>query len=106
MEQYLEQPASRLRFLRQLGVSVAAGLGGAAVMSRPAFAGAPIAHGPGDHWAPISHPAIGDMPFTPYCCPNNTNCIGTCPPNNLLFYCSCASPYCECHGGGCYPAPC
>lgn len=106
MEQYLEQPASRLRFLRQLGVSVAAGLGGAAVMSRTAFAGAPIAHGPGDRWAPISRPG-GDTPLTPYCCLNNTNCTGTCPQGYFIFYCSCASPYCECYDGkSCYPAPC
>jgi hypothetical protein len=112
MESSFDTPTSRFRFLRQLGLSVAAGLGGAGALSRVASADTGTLHQPGERWAPANTTDTttgksGEKPLTLYCCLDNTHCIGTCPPGYYIFYCNCPSPYCICvQSKNCYPAPC
>lgn len=103
----VQTKTSRLHFLRQLGVTFATGIGAAAFFDKRALAGTGTSTGTATkRWPPISTP--DQQPdITPYCCLNNTDCIGTCDPGTYLFYCSCPTPYCTCHAlSSCYRAPC
>jgi hypothetical protein len=110
VDQLAENKASRKRFLRQAGLSLAAGVGGSAILSKSAMASTTGAH-VSVGYAAINPNIPRPKPIRPdslLCCPNNTNCVGTCPPGDLIFYCDCpGAPYCVCHEGtSCYLALC
>ena len=77
-----EHRSDRRRFLRRLGVTLAAGVGVLAV--------------PG-----VAHAAY-------QCCLDNTHCSGVCPSGQFWHFCHCPDgTYCACMGGtGCVLAPC
>lgn len=80
-----ERPLSRRRFVRRLGLTLAAAAGVSALLPGKALA------------------------FN-NCCPNSTQCSGTCDPGYILFYCDCGGggqSYCTCHqNNGCYMGGC
>jgi|GraSoiStandDraft_32_1057276.scaffolds.fasta_scaffold3045155_1 hypothetical protein len=80
--------SSRRSFLRSLGLALGAGIG---VLAVPGAAKANVGQ----------------------CCLDNTNCSGTCPSGQYLYFCDCGGAggnYCTCHDwvGFCYgpPIPC
>jgi hypothetical protein len=81
----VERPLNRRRFVRRIGVTLAAAAGVSALLPGKALA------------------------FN-NCCPNNTQCSGTCGTGFILFYCDCGGggqSYCTCHANtGCYMGGC
>lgn len=79
------KPLSRKKFMRRVGVTVAAALGIGALLPASAFA-------------------------TNNCCRNATLCTGPCDPNTTWYYCDCGtSSYCVCQDVNtplCYQGPC
>ncbi len=84
-----EEQTSRRRFLRQIGVSLAVGLGAVALPSR-------------------SRASAQD---NGQCCISSSHCPGSCPGGQARYWCDCLS-YNYCTGclstdrGTCYLAPC